>query len=141
MSNPETITTARLLVLDKQKRLIGAIRPLDSKQRPGDFDFIGGRIDEGEDPLLGVGREFHEETGIEIDLAEVEPLHEEIDEDGDKRIIRLYYLYNKLTSVDEIKIMPEHIGAVCVSQNTALNLTEFPAHQRAISRLDQLVVA
>lgn len=141
MSNPEVITTTRLVVRDGYDRLIMAIRPLSSKQRPGDFDFFGGKLEIGEDPVSGVIRETFEETGMVIAPNKVSSLYEEHDEDGIKEFIRLYFLYDRRTPLSEIKSLPEHLGAVCVRPETALNLTEFIPHQRAISRLDQLAFA
>lgn len=138
MTSPEIITTARLIVLDEYDRLIMGIRPVTSKQRKGDFDFFGGRIDQDEDHLSGLIREVLEETGMVVDPGKIVPCYKQTDTDGRMQFNREYSLYEQRLSISAIKQLPEHIGAVCISRCTALDLTGFIPHQRAISRLEQL---
>ena len=138
MTNPEIITTARLIVLDEYDRLIMGIRPLTSKQRKGDFDFFGGKLNQNEDLLTGLVREVYEETGLKVDPGKVMPCYSQKDIDGNKQFVREYSVYEQKLSISEIKQLPEHIGAVCISRQTALDLTEFIPHQRAIHQLEQL---
>ena len=60
--------TASAIVLDERGRVLLARRAADPGK--GRWDLLGGFIDEDEDPLGALRREFHEEIGIEIEPGE-----------------------------------------------------------------------
>lgn len=135
MNSLEIVTTARLLVRDQSDRLFMPIRPCSAKSRPGDGDFFGGKVDAGETSADAVVREFYEETGYQIDASGISYLYGETDRDNDTWFVRDYFVYGGRLALDQIQKTPEHIGLVCVSEATALYLTQFEPHRRAIGCL------
>lgn len=57
-----------------------SIRGIEPKK--GKYDFIGGFLENGEDPLDGAVREFKEETGVEINKKDLEFLGIYVDDYG-----------------------------------------------------------
>jgi 8-oxo-dGTP diphosphatase len=56
-------------LFDAAGRVLIAQRP-PGKHMAGGWEFPGGKLDEGEDPLTGLRRELREELGIEVHAAE-----------------------------------------------------------------------
>ncbi|MDL2342034.1 MAG: NUDIX hydrolase [Patescibacteria group bacterium] len=132
--------TARLVVRDKNDHIYGFIRPLGSKSRAGDLDFSGGGVADNETPEAAALREFKEETGFEI--SEPITFHYGVSErDGDEWFTRYYYLSSERISPCDITQLPEHIGMVCASKTTVLDLTDCQPHKAAIDCLEFTAVA
>lgn len=132
MNTPEIVSTARVVLRDENDQILMPIRPLSSKQRPGDGDFFGGKVDAGEYPIDAAAREVAEETGRQVATEELSFLYGVSEKDNDVWFSRMYFLYGGRLAVRDVKNTPEHIGLVCASKPTALTLTEFVPHQQAL---------
>ena len=67
-SPPALIDVAAAVVQQADGRVLLAERP-DGKPWAGYWEFPGGKIEPGEQPLAALARELHEELGIELDAA------------------------------------------------------------------------
>lgn len=83
---------------------------LDDPNRPGEADFPGGRLELGEDPYLGLKREFIEELGNEVaDAIEIGlPLDVDHFERPDGQVVTMIFFHCVLKGNPEIKISAEH---------------------------------
>jgi len=70
----------------------------------GIYRFIGGGIDEGENPLDGAKREFKEETGVDADLEYVTTIDLNVTDDDGEEAIFTTYVYK--TVIDFLNIKP-----------------------------------
>jgi len=132
MEATQNYITTRLILKDEIGRLIMGIRPLTSKQRAGELDFFGGKVDEGEAPDSAAIREIFEETGVSYNKADILPLHQQTDQDGNKRFDRKYFLGLVSVSANQINMLPEHLGVMYITPETALDLLTFEPHRQAI---------
>jgi 8-oxo-dGTP diphosphatase len=64
-----TIHVVAGALFDASGRVLIAQRPA-GKHMAGGWEFPGGKLDPGEEPLAGLKRELHEELGIEVHAAE-----------------------------------------------------------------------
>ena len=74
---PEVVAerVAALMVRDAQGRFLCQLRDdLPHVAGAGMWSMFGGAVEEGEDLITAAQREFEEETGISLSLAELEPL-------------------------------------------------------------------
>lgn len=65
------LNVVKSLIQNKEKRFLLIRRVTDSKFFPGLFDFPGGKLEQGEEALAGVIRETEEETGLQIEPADL----------------------------------------------------------------------
>lgn len=70
--------TASVIPIFQNREILMSVRREDP--RKGRVDFIGGFLNNGEDPLEGAVREFEEETGLKIEKEKLEFLDIKIDE-------------------------------------------------------------
>lgn len=140
MTSPEVVQTARIVLQDPDGHYYGFIRPLSSNQRGGSLDMSGGRVDSGELPAEAAVREVHEETGVII-RGPVDFLYGVSDNGGGKWFTRWVYSCQERVTVADIRQLPEHIGMVCASKATILELITFPAHVEALNCHGDAVVA
>lgn len=129
------VTTVRGIYFDPDERILLGIRPLSAKQRPGDADLIGGKVDMDEDSLTAVVRESSEEAGLTVSKNDLFLHYVERNQDGSTLFIREYYFCRKPVRRAEVNVMSEHEAFLWVLPRTALRLTSFIPHQRAISSL------
>ena len=67
------INVVSAALIDADGRLLYAQRP-EGKKYAGWWEFPGGKIDPGESPTTALCRELHEELGIVVAEADLEPL-------------------------------------------------------------------
>jgi|SRR5262245_11890131 len=56
------------IIIDQEKKILVALRPAH-KHQGGLWEFPGGKVEAGEEPLQALKRELREEVGIEISQA------------------------------------------------------------------------
>ena len=140
MNVPNIVRSARLIMLDQDDYVFGFIRPLSANQRGGDVDISGGKIDANELPAEAARREFNEETGVAVD-GPIDYHYGVSERDGNTWFTREYFVTDQRIDARDIKQLTEHIGMVCASQATIIELTNCIPHQRAIGCLATSVVA
>jgi len=110
MSEKEIVTVRfRIAVkafIVKNNKLFLVQREPKDPQSPGIWEIPGGRIDLGEDPILGLMREIREETGLYIDV--VYPLSVRHFERDDGQIITMIIFLCKPQEGELIKMSYEH---------------------------------
>ena len=89
----------------KNNRLFCVKRAEDDIQSPGIWEIPGGRLDLGEDPVLGLMREIHEETGMYIDVLYPMSVRHFIRNDG--QIITMLIFFCRPKGGD-VRLSEEH---------------------------------
>lgn len=64
-------TIVKTALLDSSQRVLLLKRSVEDDDRPGDWDFPGGGVHEGEDLLHAAAREILEEAGLNIPISEL----------------------------------------------------------------------
>lgn len=82
-------------LFDASRRVLIAQRP-PGKHMAGGWEFPGGKLDPGEQPLAGLKRELSEELGVDVRAAE--------------RLCRYEYAYPERTVQLELWIVGEYSG-------------------------------
>ena len=67
------VLVVAVALIDKQRRVLLAQRPA-GKKMAGLWEFPGGKVEDNETPEQALVRELHEELGITVDIADLEPL-------------------------------------------------------------------
>lgn len=68
----KTLLVVAAALINGQNEVLLAQRPAH-KPLPGQWEFPGGKIEPGETPEQALARELHEELGIKVEEAEMEP--------------------------------------------------------------------
>lgn len=66
MEDSKTARSSKVIVVDKNARLLLIRRSATDVIRPGSWEFAGGEIEDDESPLQAAARETYEETGLYI---------------------------------------------------------------------------
>ncbi|OGJ20411.1 hypothetical protein A3K73_00160 [Candidatus Pacearchaeota archaeon RBG_13_36_9] len=66
MKTPNFRLSVKAFIVDKNNNLFLMKRASNDAQKPDIWEIPGGRLDLGEDPILGLMREIREETGLYI---------------------------------------------------------------------------
>jgi len=90
----------------KNNKLFAMKRAGDDVQSPGIWEIPGGRLDLGEDPILGLMREIREETGMYIEV--VYPISVRHFIRDDEQIITMLIFLCKPKRGGELKVSEEH---------------------------------
>lgn len=109
MTKDMIIVNFRLAVkafIVKKGKLFAMKRASDDVQSPGIWEIPGGRLDLGEDPVLGLMREIREETGMYIDVVYPLSVRHFIRDDG--QIITMLIFLCKPKRGGQLKLSDEH---------------------------------
>jgi 8-oxo-dGTP pyrophosphatase MutT (NUDIX family) len=66
-----SFVVAKVLLINDQGQMLALQRSDDDVRRPGQWDFPGGHVDEGEDMMAAAIRETQEEAGISLDTVKL----------------------------------------------------------------------
>ena len=86
-------------VVDENCNLLLLKRGIDRPHKPGVWDIPGGRLDEGENPFLGLQREIKEETNLEIEIGSPIDVHHFVRDDGQQITMLIFKCSPKHKSV------------------------------------------
>lgn len=78
------------------------------------YDFPGGRMEFGEQPVEALKREVYEETGLDIEVGQLIDAWTIVDRDFGLQLVGLTYLCRKRTG--EVQLSDEHVAASWLSR-------------------------
>lgn len=119
-----SMVVAKAVILNSSGEVLLLRRVKTDQNRPGDWDFPGGGIEDDEDFIAGVAREIAEETGLTIRMSDLRLLYAatQLFEANDESITRL--LFTATLDTATVRLSAEHDEFRWVDIETAL--TEFP---------------
>ena len=127
------IETVRAVLYDTHNNVLLGQRPFGAKQRAGELDLFGGKVDAGESLTEAAYRETREELGFELGEMALRPLYVTRDEDAGNTYVRHYFEVKVDTFPRER--LREHIGSVLMPLVIAVSSMQFEPHREALSRL------
>lgn len=98
-------------------------RAKDAKAFPCCWDFPGGKLEEGEDPLTGIEREVFEETGLKVKALQILGTYHITLED---KILRRFIIYSTNVLSGNLKISREHSDFKWATREEILRLETEP---------------
>ncbi|NCO11235.1 hypothetical protein CO038_01905 [Candidatus Pacearchaeota archaeon CG_4_9_14_0_2_um_filter_39_13] len=110
----------RGFVVDSGNLLV--LKRLSKEHMPGIWEPPGGRLNEGEDPFLGLKREVMEEAGLDVEIGDVMSVRYFTRQDGQK-ILMLTFLCTPLSK--EVRLSDEHSEFRWIDLNEDEGLDEF----------------
>lgn len=115
---------AKAVIQNQASDVLLLKRSTTDPRRPGEWDFPGGGIEDGEDMVVGVAREIREEAGLTIATNELRLVYTatEFYEPKAESVCRLLFV-GKI-STGEVQLSFEHDEYKWVDIDTALS--EFP---------------
>jgi 8-oxo-dGTP diphosphatase len=119
------------IVVFNDKKEILFLRRSEKCSRPGGWDFPGGGIDFGEDPIKGILREVEEET--QLTISEVEPIHLESTINGHGDFV-IMVGYKATTSDNTPNLSWEHDAYKWVSEEEALKIELPEVHKKFLEK-------
>ena len=91
-------------VIFNEKKEILLLRRSIKTPRPGGWDFPGGGLDKGEDPIAGIIREIREETGLEA--LNIKPIQISSHMEVENYVVLIWY--RAKTASSDVKLSSEH---------------------------------
>lgn len=90
----------------RDKKILFVKRAGDDVQSPGIWEFPGGRLELGEDPIIGLIREIREETGLYVKPSiPISVRHFVRDDD---QIVTMLVFFCRVAGGEVVKISEEH---------------------------------
>jgi 8-oxo-dGTP diphosphatase len=111
---------AKAIILGEPGQLLLLRRSQTDDKRPGEWDFAGGEVEEGEEITQGVVREILEEAGLKLKTSDVKLVYAATVAYEKASVTRLLFVC--LSPVSEIKLSYEHDKYLWVDYKTALEL-------------------
>ena len=97
---------AKAVVLNENDEVLLLRRSVTDDRRPGDQDFPGGEVDEGEDLTAAVCREIFEEAGLTVALHDMQLFYGHTEVMKDVSVTRLVFWVR--VKNPEVKLSFEH---------------------------------
>lgn len=102
-------TQVQKAVIKKDAKFLISLRYPEAKFFLEHWDFPGGKLEEGEDPFVGIEREVFEETFLKVKALEVVGVYElELAKDGVKIPHKFTLYFTEIISGD-VKLSHEHL--------------------------------
>lgn len=115
--------SVKSFIVDKNNRLLVLKREAKDPEKPGIWEIPGGRLDLGENPVLGLKRETKEETGLDIDVLNPLGVRHFTRDDGQKITMIIFLCRAKR---DPVIISEEHTNYEWIDlYEEDLKLTDF----------------
>lgn len=89
-----------------EKKILLVKRAEDDVQKPGIWEIPGGRLELGEDPIIGLIREVREETGLYVRPSVPLTVRHFVRDDG--QIVTMIVFFCKISGGDLTKLSDEH---------------------------------
>jgi 8-oxo-dGTP diphosphatase len=100
----------------KDNKLLLLQRNKDNTHKPGEWDIPGGRLEDREDPSIGLRRETKEETGLQIEIVMPIGVQHFVRDDGEM-ITMIIFLCTPVLG-DDVTLSDEHINYEWVDLNS-----------------------
>ena len=119
------------VVFNAEGKVLILRRSDKNKIRPGGYDFPGGGLNRGENPIEGVKREIYEETGLEA--TDVKPI-DVVSFINDEEDFIVVVGYQATVSSTEVALSWEHDQYQWLSYEEALNLPLPDRHKQFLKK-------
>jgi 8-oxo-dGTP diphosphatase len=93
--------------LIKDNKVLIVKRSANEKFLPEYWEMAGGKVEFGEDPQVGLVREYHEEVGLTITVGKPFRTFSYISSDGNRHTVEITYLCHSDTD-EEIQLSSAH---------------------------------
>jgi 8-oxo-dGTP diphosphatase len=120
---------AKTVPINEAGEMLFLQRSLDDTNRPGGWDFPGGEVESGEDPVAGAAREASEEAGLEFDAPQLiyglsRALH--------WGVAHSLYFRAFVSGRPEVTLSHEHSGFRWMTLAEALREDDYYVHQQLL---------
>lgn len=129
----KTKIIAKAIVLDADDKLLLLRRSQTDVRRPGQWDFPGGSVDEGEDFALAVARETMEEAGITIKPRHLDVVFTKTRADARGNILFLFFVTR--TAETAIVLSYEHDKYTWMSLPAAITEVQYDLHRETLQHI------
>lgn len=128
----KNILIVKLVVINDAGEVLLLKRTDTARFRPGDWDFPGGHVDDGEAPFAAVCRELAEETGLQAAVGDCHLFycHTMVVAD-DASAVRLIY-WMRVRGRPEVRLSNEHAAAEWVSAENVQKIFPHPVFGESI---------
>ncbi|MBU0612891.1 NUDIX domain-containing protein [Patescibacteria group bacterium] len=109
-------------VIEKDNKYLVIKRSSEAEFFPGLWDFLGGKLEKGENAFDGIVREVKEETSLKIAPAKVVGLYE-IEE---KNTLLRFSVFSVKSVSGEVQLSSEHTDYKWLTKREVLNLEVSP---------------
>lgn len=114
---------AKAAIINASGQILLLRRSATDPRRPGEWDFPGGGIEDGEDLVAGVAREIQEEAGMTLAVAQLRLIYAATEPyDNGESVTRL--LFTGRVGSNDVQLSFEHDGFRWVTLDEAL--VDFP---------------
>jgi 8-oxo-dGTP diphosphatase len=122
----KTFAIVKVLVVNERGELLALQRDPNDLNRPGQWDFPGGNVEDGEELAAAARRETQEETGL--DVAGLELVYGVSAENPKGSGTWLFFLA-RVQGRPEVRLSHEHVAFRWVSPAEFLRQSIYPRHQ------------
>jgi 8-oxo-dGTP pyrophosphatase MutT (NUDIX family) len=118
---------AKAVLVNKTGDILLLRRSQDDKNRPGEWDFSGGSVDDNEDFTAAVAREIEEEIGQVLGHQNLHLVHVQAGRRSSGENV-CYLNFIGFTDKSDIRLSHEHEEYVWVTLEKALQVHKHPRH-------------